>query len=327
MKYDIEADWQPLTTCNYRCDYCFLSEAALGAKLRVHATPAQWRAAFDRTGRTWLLHMTGGEPTHYPDFAELCATLAERHYLSLNSNLTGPSILDFAARVDPKRVSFINAGLHPAERARRNGLAIFLRHAEALLKRGFPVMATVVATPEALRDFDAISDQLRPIGLAPMPKLMHGRHGCARYPEAYTEEERALFRRHSLAAQRRNPDLFDGRRARPSIDPTLDRDHLEGLKDYRGQSCTAGQEFVLLLADGTVMRCGQGASMGNLLTGTVRFKNKSRPCDRGHCFYFCEKFTARAAAREWARAHPIAAMAARLKRTLVAAPPHKRAAE
>jgi aspartyl/asparaginyl-tRNA synthetase len=112
-------------------------EEQLGAKVRVKATPAEWRAAFDRTGRTWLLHMSGGEPSHYPDFVELCETLTERHYLSLNSNLTGPSILRFAERIDPSRVSFINAGLHPEERNRRNGHAVFLRHAEALLKRVF----------------------------------------------------------------------------------------------------------------------------------------------------------------------------------------------
>lgn len=126
MQYDVEGAWQLLHTCNYRCDYCFLSDAKLGEKLQVHATPQEWRAAFDDTGKTWLVHLTGGEPSHYPGFAELCALLAERHYLSLNSNLTGPSLTRFAELVDPARVSFINAGLHPAERARKQGEAIFL---------------------------------------------------------------------------------------------------------------------------------------------------------------------------------------------------------
>ena len=80
------------STCNYRCDYCFLSEERLGEKVKIVASPAEWRAAFDRTEQTWLLHITGGEPTHYPDFVELAELLTERHYLSLNSNLTGPSI-------------------------------------------------------------------------------------------------------------------------------------------------------------------------------------------------------------------------------------------
>ncbi|MBA4097641.1 MAG: radical SAM protein [Rhodospirillum sp.] len=319
MKHDIEADWLLFTTCNYRCDYCFVPEEQLGAKVRVKATPAEWRAAFDRTGRTWLLHMSGGEPSHYPDFVELCETLTERHYLSLNSNLTGPSILRFAERIDPSRVSFINAGLHPEERNRRNGHAVFLRHAEALLKRGFRLMVTAVATPEVLRNFDAITESLRPVGLAPLPKLLRGAYAGTRYPKAYTEEERALFRQHSLAAEKASPHLFDGRRERPTIDPTLGRNFLTGLTGYGGQLCSAGQEFVWLGPDGDVGRCGRGPSMGNLLQGTARFKKKAKPCDRGHCYYFCEKFTARAAQQEWERAHPVAAMATRIKRSLVGA--------
>lgn len=317
MEYDVEGDWPLFSTCNYRCDYCFLPERALGAKVRVEATPAEWRAAFDRTGRTWLLHMTGGEPSRYPDFVELCETLTRRHFMSLNSNLTGPAMLGFAARIDPRRVSFINAGLHPAERERRNGLGVFLRHAEALLARGFPVMATAVATPEVLRRFDEIVEQLRPIGLVPFPKMLQGRHQGGRYPESYSAEERALFRRHSLAAELANPLLFDGRRERPSIDPTMGRAHLEKNPDYRGRMCSAGKEFVMIRANGDVVRCGGGKLMGNLLQGTLRLKTRARPCDRGHCFYFCEKFTARAA--EWDRAHPIAAMATRIKRSFAGA--------
>jgi MoaA/NifB/PqqE/SkfB family radical SAM enzyme len=314
MEHDIEGDWLLFTTCNYRCDYCFLSERALGRKVVVQATPAEWRAAFERTGKTWLLHMTGGEPTHYPDLVELCAALTQRHTISLNSNLTGPAILDFAARIDPQRVSFINAGLHPAERARRNGLDLFLRHGEALLKRGFPLMATVVATPEVLRRFDEVVASLSPIGLVPFPKMMQGKQEAGLYPDSYTEEERALFVRHSLAAERANPLLFGGGRERPSIDPTLGRRYLARSPDYRGRLCSAGKEFVMIRPDGEVHRCGRGTPMGNLLQGDVRFKKKAKACDRGHCFYFCEKFTARAEA-QWAQKHPIAAVAKRIKRS------------
>jgi MoaA/NifB/PqqE/SkfB family radical SAM enzyme len=318
VRYDIEADWLLFRTCNYRCDYCFLSERSLGEKVEVLASPAEWRAAFDRTGKTWLLHITGGEPSHYPDFAELAALLTERHFISLNSNLTGASMPAFAARIDPARVSFINAGLHPAERARRSGLPVFLRHAAALIERGFPLMVTVVATPEALRGFDAIAEQVRPLGLLPFPKLLEGEHAGQVYPAGYTEEERGLFRHHSLAAERANPLLFGSRRARPSIDPTLGRDHLHRRPGYLGRSCTAGQEFVALRPNGDVVRCGRGRIMGNLLDGTLGLEKKAKPCDRGHCFYFCEKFTASAEA-QWARKHPLAAVARRLKRAVAAA--------
>jgi molybdenum cofactor biosynthesis enzyme MoaA len=112
MNYTIEADWHMLDTCNYRCAYCFFGPETLGAKLRTFSDPEGWSSAFDATGAIWLLHMTGGEPSIYPDFVELCERLTARHFISINSNLTHASLGDFSRRIDPSRVSFINAGLH-----------------------------------------------------------------------------------------------------------------------------------------------------------------------------------------------------------------------
>lgn len=330
MHYDVEADWMLYTTCNYRCEYCGISEERLGAKVKIRATPDEWRAAFDATGKTWLLHMTGGEPSHYPGIAELCARVTERHFISINTNLTGQAMLDIADTVDPSRVSFINAGLHAQERDRRNGYGVLLRHAEALLKRDFPLMVSVVATPEVIRDYDSIRAQLAPIGIAPLPKLMTGRYAGQMYPQAYTAEERATFRRHLLAAEQTYPILFGGKRERPTIDPTLGRKYLTGVRSYRGEMCSAGQEFVFLSPSGSVARCGQGKSkgknMGNVLQRTLRLKTKAKPCDRTYCFYFCEKYTARGHA-QWARRHPFAAMARRVKRAFAATVEGQRAAQ
>ena len=52
MKYDIEADWSLLDTCNYRCGYCPIPHEKLGSKLRTFATVDAWRAAFDAGGKT-----------------------------------------------------------------------------------------------------------------------------------------------------------------------------------------------------------------------------------------------------------------------------------
>jgi len=109
MRYDIEADWKLIDSCNYRCAYCFDSQDLLGAKIAGLPGFREWSSAFAASGKTWLLHITGGEPTLHPDFADLCAELAERHFLSLNSNLTQSAITDFAARVDPSRVSLIRS--------------------------------------------------------------------------------------------------------------------------------------------------------------------------------------------------------------------------
>lgn len=295
MLYDIEADLVLLRTCNYRCDYCFVPEAELGEKLVVHATSQAWQAAFDRTEKTWMIHITGGEPTLYPGFAELAELLSRRHYLSLNSNLTGRAVAGFAGRVDPARVALINAGFHPAERHVRNGEELFLRNVTMLRTRGFPIMISVVATPEILADYDAVIATLAPTGLTPMPKVLHGVHRGERYPEAYSPEDRQEFRRRSLVAEQSYPNLFGPDGLHPSIDLTLDRNHLDRRTKYIGQLCTAGRDMVRIDPDGTVYRCAvKGPSMGNLLQGTWVGAPASAPCDRNYCVYFCDKYTARA---------------------------------
>lgn len=297
MHYDIEADWHLLDTCNYRCDYCFFPPEMLGRKLATAAAPAAWCDAFAATGLTWLLHLTGGEPTIYPDFAGFSAALTRRHFISLNTNLSHPSILAFCDKVDPARVDFINAGFHYDERVRRAGLPVFLRHLRRLREAGFPVFVSVVATPPVLAEMDAIVEALGPAGLRPVPKLFRGRHAGRHYPRAYSDVERSLFRHHSRLAQRAYAELLEGRAEPPTIDPFADEAFVEGVPDYRGRQCAAGSRFVRIDPRGAVKRCGATA-LGNLLDGTFARWLQPKPCDTSYCFYFCEKYAATAARAE-----------------------------
>jgi MoaA/NifB/PqqE/SkfB family radical SAM enzyme len=103
LEYEVEADWILLRTCNFRCDYCFVPVSARAAKITSYGTHTEWAEGFATTGKTWLLHITGGEPSLYPGFVELCEHLARDHYLSINSNLSHRCIDAFAERIDPKR--------------------------------------------------------------------------------------------------------------------------------------------------------------------------------------------------------------------------------
>jgi MoaA/NifB/PqqE/SkfB family radical SAM enzyme len=293
--YQIEADWQLLNTCNFRCAYCFISPKRLGEKLRPAAAVADWRAAFDATGYTWLLHMTGGEPSIYPHFAQLCQSLTERHFISLNSNLTHPALLAFAERVDPARVSFINAGLHLAERAHRGGHAEFLRHAERLRAGGFPIFVSLVSTPEVLARYDEAVALLAPIGLYPIPKLLRESFEGRKYPQAYDEADRERFRARAAEARAFYDAALDGRVERPSIDMFSDDQFLHGVPGYRGLSCEAGHTFVSLAPNGDVARCSTRTRLGNLLDGTFAPLLAPTPCDTGYCFYWCEKYVRRPA--------------------------------
>jgi MoaA/NifB/PqqE/SkfB family radical SAM enzyme len=291
MRYQIEADWHLLNTCNYRCAYCFFPPEVLGDKMRTFAGPQEWRRAFDTTGYSWLLHLTGGEPGIYPDFAELCAALTGQHYISINSNLTHNSFDSFANKVDPSRVSFINAGFHFEERERRSGNAIFLKTVDLLSSRNFPVLVSLVATPSILARFDRAIAVLEPTGFFPIPKVLRGFHDGKRYPEAYTELDKARFRTYAgLARNHYEPILF-GMAERPSLDMFKDDELLEGEPSFLGQSCEAGHLFVRVDPGGEVFRCGSSSSFGNILSGTFVRRTGPAACDTSHCVYFCKKYT------------------------------------
>jgi len=290
LKYEIEADWQLLNTCNYRCAYCFFDAGTLGEKLRSFASPEAWENAFNATGKTWLLHIAGGEPSLYPNFVELCCRLTRRHYISFNSNLTGASLADFAERQDPSRVSFINAGLHLAEREERSGIRRFLEHAELLRKNEFPIMVSVVATPAVIERYtDAIS-LLNGVGLFPVPKLLRGAFDGRVYPQSYSETDRTRFRAYAAQARQAYESLLARRSEAFTINMFDDDEFLVGEPSFAGRSCEAGRRFVRLNPDGEVFRCSQKTRLGNLLTGTFIPSGQASPCDTSYCFYFCRKY-------------------------------------
>ena len=293
--YDVECDWYLLGTCNYRCSYCFLSVEALGSKLRRVATPEQWNAAFAATKKRWLIHITGGEPTVHPDFVEICALLTRNHVISVNSNLSRPSVRAMAERVDPLRVSFVNAGIHMDERARHSGFDGFFGNARFLQDAGFRVLVTAVATPEVIAKLPALAAECVSAGLQLAPKVLRGGYAGQHYPAAYSPQERRILRQAIAFAREHYASRYAGWPP-PSIDVLSDHELLDGIPAFTGRPCSAGFRFVAMDPRGGVYRCGGAIpELGNLLTGSLRLRSEPSPCDRRYCVYFCKKYTADAA--------------------------------
>src|SRR6185437_9483763 len=290
MRYDIEADWSLLDSCNYRCAYCLISPEKLGSKMRTFASVDAWRAAFDASGKIWLAHITGGEPSAYRDFVELCEAITVNHYISLNSNLTHRSLAKFAKSINPSRVSFINAGLHLEERQRRSGTDAFLRNADELRSAGFRILVSLVATPSVLARFEEAITLLKRVQLFPIPNLMRGRVDGVPYPTAYTADDKSRFRVYSQLAREFYSALPSRVVEPPSLDMLHDDAYVDGLPDFTGRICEAGRKFVQLESNGDVFRCGGKDFQGNLLDGSFVRRVHPAPCNSVHCYYFCNKY-------------------------------------
>ncbi|CAN5204233.1 hypothetical protein BH09PSE3_BH09PSE3_02000 [soil metagenome] len=293
MRYDIEADWKLLDSCNYRCDYCFFTAESLGRKIAGLPGADEWVDSFRRSGLTWLLHITGGEPTLYPEFSDLCVALAEDHFLSLNTNLSQPSIRRFAETVDPARISLIHAAIHPEQRARRRGWAVFRDNLEHLASHQPAVMVSVVATPSVLESFGEIVRDLEPTGFRPVPKMLRGPFEGRNFPDGYAPVDRARFREAAAWARQGYGKLESEVIEQPTIWPLYDDETLNEKPRFRGHDCEAGQRFVAIQPDGTVNRCSADTLLGNILTDTLRLNTGPTPCDTTYCGYFCNKYTRR----------------------------------
>jgi MoaA/NifB/PqqE/SkfB family radical SAM enzyme len=292
MQYDVEADWTLNFNCNFRCSYCFFPSETGRRKDAPAHSPQQWQRAFHATGLVWLVHITGGEPALFPGFAELCARLSQHHYLSLNSNLSGSAIGDFAKTVDPGRVSFINASFHPFERQVRNGFTTFFQNAARLRERGFKVMVSVVATPAVLAEMAALTRQLAPLGLVPVPKLLRGRFDGRKFPEAYSEDDRQRFRCAAAQARDAYAPMLAEMAERPSIDPFFDERYLDGIPSFHGLRCAGGRRHFKVGPDGEVVGCN-GTSFGNLLEESFARSPESAICSGYSCHHWCDKYIER----------------------------------
>jgi MoaA/NifB/PqqE/SkfB family radical SAM enzyme len=292
MKYDVEADWHLLETCNFRCAYCFSSPELLGTKIRPCGTPTAWSEGFDSSEKTWLLHLTGGEPSIYPGFVDLCRYLTRKHYISLNSNLSHRSIDQWTSAIDPSRVNFINAALHFEERSRKSNVKSFTDRVKKLKSKGFPVFVSQVMTPSILEIFPEICARFENDGIYIIPKVIRsGRFKESHLPQGYSRDQKQLIEDHLRRSWDNYRPFLEQEKLDLSIDIFSDARFLEGRKDYRGRTCTAGSRFVAIVPNGTILRCRSGQILGNVLLKDYFLLDSALLCDTSYCPYFCEKYS------------------------------------
>ncbi len=289
--YDVEADWILLRTCNFRCAYCAIPVEELAGRITTYATPATWLEAFNATGKRWLLHLTGGEPSIYPDFVELCVQLTRNHFIAINTNLSHPHLDDFCERIDPKRVHYINAAIHYDERGRRGSLDVFIERVRRFQLRGITMLVSAVMTPAMVDVLPSLQEHFETRGLFIIPKAMRGWHEGSLFPQSYTDAQRTFLRDY-LGRARQKYAAVSARLDRLATIKLLEEERfLTRIPDYTGRLCAAGSKFAQIAPNGDVLRCNSGQKLGNVLMRDVNLFKGPRRCDTTYCPYYCEKYT------------------------------------
>jgi MoaA/NifB/PqqE/SkfB family radical SAM enzyme len=262
--YENKIVWNLNQLCNYRCSYCFFPPEVLA---REHEAVGKYSIehisrSFDDTGREWLVMISGGEPFIYKDFVPLMKLLTRKHHIQLTTNLSRPSVYQFADEIDPARVMIVSASFHVTERESRGEWTIkdYIDKYLYLKKRGFLVLANYVTYPPLLPRMRSDFQRLRDAGVDNITTLtFRGEFEGRQYPQAYTEEEKALI-------------------TELAVDKYLEDAVSHGLY-FQGRFCDAGFRYLQMNPDGLLHRCCSILTEhGNLFEGTARFEEGPTPC-------------------------------------------------
>ena len=261
--WDWEFDWHLTNRCNFYCEYCHPQiRYVLNRKHLSEPDPELVVRRFDALGKVCLVHMSGGEPFMFPGFVALCEGLTRRHFISINTNLASQDVEEFARQVPADRVAKIVAAIHMPERELRGlELDAYARNYLVLRHAGFDVTALYVLYPPLLPRLADDLDRLRSLGVDHLrAKVFKGVHEGTRYPEGYSDEQKALI----LAN---------------SGEYVFNRPYLDGLLSFQGQACTAGVSSFKVTVTGQVRRCASvPTSYGNLYDGTFQPARAAAAC-------------------------------------------------
>jgi MoaA/NifB/PqqE/SkfB family radical SAM enzyme len=279
MRYDLLADWELNIFCNFSCEYCFYSKdrKAKNKKYAGHENIEQIVDFFDKSGRTWLIHMSGGEPFIHPRFIELCSKLTKKHYISINTNLTSSSIKNFIETIDPSRVAFIHCALHYEERRRHNLINSFIDKFNKLKSRNYNSFVSQTLYPPSIDNFEAIFTLFKNENIAIRPKAFSGFVGGKQYPAAYTNKEKELLAEYSGADSQERVSLFQ-------MDQCFVEKYITGDLSFKGLPCDAGKTFVRIKYNGDIVRCHASKKpLGNIFKGIMTLSKKAELCPFHQC--------------------------------------------
>jgi organic radical activating enzyme len=264
INYDVFADWLINNFCNFKCEYCHPMGSDKGHNIEKIIN------GFDETKLTWWIRMSGGEPFFQPNFEHLCKGL-EKHFISINTNLSAKNVYDFAEQVNPERVVDIQCALHIDERMRLNLVDDFIDKFKFMEEHGFNVYASQVMYPPILNRFEHIFDDFQEKGIYIRPKIFRGYYNQKRYPASYTEEEREKILSYLKE--------MDGLPQAVQIGPNLEKHLIFGDVSFRGLLCKTGKDMVTISYNGDVFRChGEMTRIGNIFEGRIKFLEEPKPC-------------------------------------------------
>lgn len=249
--------WDLCHRCNFRCPYCGIWRDH--PESDVILAPAEWEKIWDRIyalyGRCKLF-VSGGEPSVYPEFAELIKVLSKKHLPEICTNLSW-DISALVPGLSPEQLR-IAPTFHPSFA----DFEEFFRKAVAIKDYLPDAQVYYVAYPNQIKDMPQRAARFAEHGIKLIPQPLRG--------EGYminSEEEKRIIE---------------------SLSPYSGSDKLQyQLQNLspKGRLCRAGKDYAVLRVDGSVDRCSQytDGCVGRIKDPAFKLFNEPAVCQKEYC--------------------------------------------
>jgi len=261
-KYDIWIQWYVTKYCNLDCDYCIAKKNSYlctkPAKPDDHSdidTPL-FLKSLNKTGKTFHITFTGGEPFLVPNLIDACKEITQDHFISINTNLISDKIGYFAEKIDPSRVCFVYASFHMDELEKKKKVDMFIDNYLLLKEKGFIIAASAVAHPSILGKINKYKALLlkHDIKLSFVPFI--GNYDKKKYPMAYSKDQIA-----KLGFSREDISRYD----------------------WKGKPCNVGVNSAFVNAEGDAIGCIVNKNQIGNIYDNISFKKNMVLCKHSFC--------------------------------------------
>jgi MoaA/NifB/PqqE/SkfB family radical SAM enzyme len=271
----IKVEWNLGKYCNYDCSYC---PGVIHDNSSPHTNIEILKATVDQLlalGKPIRLSLTGGEPTAHPDIEELISYSKNQgvSWISVTTNGTRRDEWYANARVDQWVFS-----LHFEYNFKRILDTIVNVH-EYFHGR---VLVHIMAHHDHMASVQRVTSACRAAGIAYAIRRIR-----------WTEDDHNLF--DDMRYNLNDLEWILENDATVEANCVVDNDPVKmyhandiiklHLNEYKGWTCNAGIESLMINWDGEVHRatCRVGGSLGNIYTGSFTVPTEAIACTRNNC--------------------------------------------
>ncbi len=213
-------------------------------------------ATLKKTGKTFRISFTGGEPFLVPNFIEACKAITQKHFVSINTHCSSNKVVEFAKLISHERVLFVQASLHFEELEKRNLVQKYVSNYQSLKKLKFNVFVEAVAYPPVIKKLNKYRNYFANEGIDFTFGAFTGIYNGKKYPESYSEEELKTF---GLSKS-------------------------EQTKFYqKGNTCNAGYNVFAAFSNGNVFPCFQIKEKAGNIYENIVFEDSMITCPAKYC--------------------------------------------